>query len=96
MITNTVAEGEILGRKLAEKRITTSQIRKFLSAVNTIQNKVRSNEAYFDLNEVKYLRIKLAYQAGREQKLIECFYHALNQKIELSHITNFMEVKIND
>ena len=49
--------------------ITTSQIRKFLSAVNSLENKVLScdKELSSELaNEIKYLKVKLAYQVGRE------------------------------
>lgn len=50
-------------------KITTSQLRKFLSAVNSVANKVQicTNENLdADLiNEIQYLRVKLAYQAGR-------------------------------
>ena len=53
-----------------EIKITTSQIRKFLSGVNLIQNKMNDEgEILSDetVNEIKYLKIKLAYQAGREK-----------------------------
>jgi CRISPR-associated protein Csm2 len=58
-----------------EKKLTTSQIRKFLTAVNTVTNKVNvyktkhlgesllSDEL---AAEVKYLKVKIIYQAGRE------------------------------
>ena len=51
--------------------ITTSQIRKFLSAVNCLENKISSSpeELPQDIaNEIKYLKVKLAYQVGRENK----------------------------
>lgn len=55
--------------------ITVSQLRKFLSGVNAVQNKFSvlsgdkpEKEAEI-LNEVQYLRIKLAYQAGREKSI---------------------------
>ena len=48
--------------------ITTSQIRKFLSAVNCLENKVSSSEKELKpeiANEIKYLKVKLAYQVGK-------------------------------
>lgn len=51
--------------------ITTSQIRKFLSAVNCLENKVSAfdKELSQDVaNEIKYLKVKLAYQVGRDNK----------------------------
>lgn len=50
--------------------ITTSQIRKFLSAVNCLENKISAcdKELPQDIaNEIKYLKVKLAYQVGREK-----------------------------
>ena len=58
--------------------LTTSQIRKFLSAVNVINNRVLAYKAQnyqsaalsVELtNEIKYLKVKLAYQAGREKNV---------------------------
>lgn len=61
------------------KMITVSQIRKFLTAVNSLTDKVerykvmhlRKGEQVLELSmdlaaEVKYLKVKLAYQSGRE------------------------------
>lgn len=51
--------------------ITTSQIRKFLSAVNCLENKISSCEKELSpeiVNEIKYLKVKLAYQVGRDNK----------------------------
>ena len=51
--------------------ITTSQIRKFLSAVNCLENKISSCGKELDseiANEIKYLKVKLAYQVGRDNK----------------------------
>lgn len=51
--------------------ITTSQIRKFLSAVNCLENKILSCEKELSqeiANEIKYLKVKLAYQVGRDNK----------------------------
>jgi CRISPR-associated protein Csm2 len=51
---------------------TTSQIRKLLSAVNTLQNKIqviKGNELdSVTTNEIKYLKVKIAYMVGRERK----------------------------
>lgn len=51
--------------------ITTSQIRKFLSAVNCLENKILCCEEELPqdiVNEIKYLKVKLAYQVGRDNK----------------------------
>lgn len=48
--------------------ITTSQIRKFLSAINCLENKISGCEKELPqdiANEIKYLKVKLAYQVGR-------------------------------
>jgi len=57
-------------------RLTTSQIRKFLSAVNSIHNKIQNIDNENELPEqivkqIQYLRIKLAYQAGRSDEVKE-------------------------
>lgn len=73
--TNINDVGEKFVRNCFEKNkdgkpsVTVSQIRKFLSAVNAIQNKISASENNFNRDEVQYLRIKLAYQAGRENSL---------------------------
>lgn len=59
--------------------LTTTQIRKFLSAVNVLNNKVlawkvhnTSDELSEELvNEIKYLKVKIIYQAGRERVVKE-------------------------
>lgn len=69
-----------LQRKNNKPELTTSQIRKFLAAVNAIENRFRvwqnrmlreGNDPVTlppDLaNEIKFLKVKLAYQAGRER-----------------------------
>ena len=50
--------------------LSTSQIRKFLSAVNRIENQIVAEGEQLSedmVNEIKYLKIMLAYQAGRER-----------------------------
>lgn len=58
--------------------LTSSQIRKFLTAVNCMENKVSIykavNPGILELTEelameIKYLKVKLAYQAGREKEV---------------------------
>lgn len=58
--------------------ITTSQLRKFLSAVNVLRNKVdvyvcitKNGEMLSDelAGEVKFLKVTLAYMSGRESKV---------------------------
>ena len=57
--------------------LTTSQIRKFLAAVNALTNKIdmfRTRGEKSDVltpelaAEVKFLKVKLAYQAGKDQR----------------------------
>ena len=72
------AEEVISGLKkdnYGKPKLTTTQIRKFLSAVNLLNNKVMiyrvQNQDTNNLSaelvaEVRYLKIKLAYQSGRE------------------------------
>ena len=58
-----------------QNAVTTSQIRKFLTAVNTVTNKINiynikgdKKELSDDLAaEVKYLKVKVIYQAGKEK-----------------------------
>jgi CRISPR-associated protein Csm2 len=74
---------EELGKLFVNEEITTSQIRKFLSAVNTIENNVTTNSNWGDENDLKkvhFLNVKLAYQVGRDKKLMP-FYCALKDKI---------------
>lgn len=58
--------------------ITTSQIRKFLTAVNAVTNKVevyKARNAGTELlsqdlaDDVKFLKVKLVYQVGKDKKL---------------------------
>jgi CRISPR-associated protein Csm2 len=77
MTSNVVEKGHaIIKQKLWDERknkpsISVGQIRKFLSAVNGIQNKlsvIEGNEIPEEIaDEIQYLRIKLAYQTGRNR-----------------------------
>ena len=40
--TDIISEAEQLGRELAEAKVSKSQLRKFLSAVNSISNKLEA------------------------------------------------------
>lgn len=64
--------------------VTTSQIRKFLTAVNAVSGKVDSYKAGRTTDEigtlsaelqgeVKYLKVKLAYQVGRGDQRVKAF-----------------------
>ena len=69
-VINKLSEPNKYDPSKKEIKITTSQIRKFLSGVNLLQNKMNEEgEILSDetVNEIKYLKIKLAYQAGREK-----------------------------
>ncbi len=68
--------------------LTTSQIRKFLTAVNSVANKVgiykADNPTATELSddlvaEIKYLQVPLVYQAGRE---IKTYKDKVTQRIE--------------
>ena len=69
--------------------LTTSQIRKFLAAVNALTNKITVYRAQNDgataltealASEVKYLKVKLAYQAGRYPKAVKPFVETARLK----------------
>ena len=71
--------------------LTTSQIRKFLSSVNRIENRMFAESDILSsdvVNEIKYLKIMLAYQTGRAGKLgrgtnpLEPLYEDLIPKID--------------
>lgn len=72
-----VAEAERVIKEIKNegKEITTSQIRKFLSGVVKIQNKIQlttdsGSKLDRDLkNEILALKVKLAYQSGRDNKV---------------------------
>lgn len=58
--------------------LKTNQIRKFLTAVNTVTGKIEIYRAKNDLSnqlpdelasEVKFLKVKIAYQAGRDRNV---------------------------
>lgn len=71
MANEFVKAGLFYTDKNGNKRslITTSQIRKFLSAVNCLENKISGCEEELPqdiVNEIKYLKVKLAYQVGRD------------------------------
>ena len=61
--------------------LTTSQIRKILSATNLITNKIKIYQVESDfltdklpqdiIDEINYLRIRILYQAGRERNVKE-------------------------
>ena len=74
-----VDRAEEVMRTLAQSKnmVTTSQIRKFLTAVNTVKEKIsmhRMNNKEEDDSlpvslqaQIKYLKVKLAYQIGRNK-----------------------------
>ena len=84
-IPDVAAEAENVILKLKEKGndkiyLKTSQLRKFLSAVNAVTNRVMVYHAqHLDetklpitlASEVKYLKVKFAYQAGRMREVRE-------------------------
>ena len=75
------AESVIKSLLNANKKLdlTTGQIRKFLTAVNSLTSKIEvykaQNETFKTLPEnfvmeIKYLKVKIAYQAGRDKNKI--------------------------
>lgn len=74
-----VDRAEEVMRTLSQSKnmVTTSQIRKFLTAVNTVKEKISmyqmDNKEQNDLlpvslqAQIKYLKVKLAYQIGRNK-----------------------------
>lgn len=84
-------------------KLTTSQIRKFLTAVNAITNKVNMYKAkHLDatelpdelVGEVQFLKVKAAYQAGRDNskdKIVHKFLEASNIIQEIESIGTSIE-----
>ena len=77
MDNNYVDQAQKVMENLSKDRnmVTTSQIRKFLTAVNTVSGKVdqfrnsgKGDTLPEDLQmQVKFLKVKLAYQIGRDK-----------------------------
>lgn len=85
------------GKTLKENKLTTSQIRKFLIAVNTVTNKInvyKSKHLGQKLlsdelaAEVQYLKVKIVYQAGRE--------NTVRKFVDASHILDYVDAVGND
>ena len=84
-IPDVAAEAEAVVQKLPKDRygniaLKTSQLRRFLSAVNAVTNRImvyharHVDERQLPLelaSEVKYLKVKFAYQAGRMREVRE-------------------------
>ena len=79
--------------------LKTNQIRKFLSAVTTLTNKVKHykmrNPNVKELPEelaaqVQYLRVKMAYQAGRD-KAVKEFVEKAQLDVAICSIKNSIE-----
>ena len=90
------------GNKLIPK-ISTSQIRKFLSAVNKINNKIRyqNNDDILSediVAEIAYMRIQFAYIVGRNkslkklhEKLDGAIVNIKNSKSEFINFARYVE-----
>ena len=100
-IPDVAAEAEAVILKLKEKGnnkifLKTSQLRKFLSAVNAVTNRVMVYHAqHIDekrlpvelASEVKYLKVKFAYQAGRNgMKAVKDFGKEARIKEHIDHV----------
>lgn len=86
-------------------KLKTSQLRKFLAAVNAINNRIAAENAGEELsekiaNEIKYLKVKLLYQAGRNNEvkdfikkanLLDRIDEIGNNKIRFQEFARFIE-----
>lgn len=64
-----VSRADDIGRELKNGGVTTSQIRNFLDEVNRIEAENRMSRDSFDGSRVVFLKVQLAYAAGREDRL---------------------------
>lgn len=66
-----VEDSSKLGKKLASEKLKTTQVRKFLDAVNQLKAKLKSAQTSDDIEELRselpLLRAKLAYAAARQK-----------------------------
>ena len=84
--------------------VTTTQMRKFLSAVSNLANRISVlPEGQLDkkqIDEVQMLRVRLAYQAGRESKLKPLYINLekeianIKKKEDWQVFANYMEAII--
>mgnify|MGYP004533654917 FL=1 len=87
--------------KYNEIALTTSQIRKFLTAVNVVRNKVElfkaQNKACDALSreltaEVKFLKVNLLYQAGKDKSgTVKNFVEVANLEAIINDIGNDLQ-----
>lgn len=103
-IPDVAAEAEAVIRKLKEQgndriSLKTSQLRKFFSAVNAVTNRIMVYHArHLDerqlplelASEVKYLKVKFAYQAGRMRE-VQKFGEAARIKEHIDEIGDSFE-----
>lgn len=103
-IPDVAAEAEAVILKLKEQGhdkivLKTSQLRKFFSAVNAVTNRIMVYHArHLDerqlplelASEVKYLKVKFAYQAGRMREVRE-FGKAARIKEHIDEIGDSLE-----
>lgn len=83
-----ISNAEEFVRKNNITKITTSQIRKFLAAVNKISNMVKLSNLSDDkldeniINEIKYMQIQFAYIVGKSQVAeMKILYNALKDEM---------------
>ena len=103
-IPDVAAEAEAVVQKLPKDRygniaLKTSQLRRFLSAVNAVTNRIMVYHArHLDerqlplelASEVKYLKVKFAYQAGRMRE-VQKFGEAARIKEHIDEIGDSFE-----
>lgn len=92
--------GEKLAQEMKEKRVTTSQIRKFIDELQ----RVRSSKN-LDLEQVKLTKIRLIYAVGRAERgpaealrhFEQAFSYALNHlrdKQDFTNLVRFVETVV--
>ena len=91
-----VEQAQKIGKYLADGRLKTTQIRKFLDAVNTIKSKGEQEDNYYK-NHCMFLKPKLAYAAGRQDAVkplmtvLEPCIDKVHNEEDFTHFHRFVE-----
>ena len=91
-----VKQAQKIGESLARGGLKTTQIRKFLDAVNTIKSKGEQEDNYYK-NHCMFLKPRLAYAAGRQQEVkplmtvLEPCIDKIQGKEDFTHFHRFVE-----
>ncbi len=84
------------GMELKESKVTTSQMRKIFSEIKHIHREAQSTKR-FNIDRVKMLKPKIAYLAGREDKLkpfkrvMDTFIDKVGDGEDFARLASFME-----